>query len=282
MLTFIDPYTDFGFKKLFGEEKNKKLLISFLNDVLGDKETIVDLTFKNSEKLPDSSQQRKAVFDIFCTNDNDEHFVVEMQKAKQNYFKDRSIYYTTFPIQEQAKKGNWNFKLKAVYCIGILDFTFNPHNKDPQVIHTVQLKNQNNQVFYDKLKYIYIEMPNFNKTLEQLDSHFDRWLYFLKNLSSLEDIPELFLGDIIYQGFETARIAALDKEEQAHYQRSLKEYRDLFNVIETSKQEGLDEAQKRISLELLRSGLLTHQQIAKTTQLTIEQVVQLSKNLDDS
>jgi predicted transposase/invertase (TIGR01784 family) len=241
MEVFINPYTDFGFKKIFGEEQNKELLISFLNDVLGGTEKIVDLTFHNTEHLPDGGRQRKAVFDIYCTNDKQEHFIVELQKAKQNYFKDRTVFYSTFPIQQQAQKGEWDFKLKAVYCIGLLDFVFSEHKTLKEVIHTVQLKNQHHQVFYDKLKFVYIEMPHFNKSLEQLESHCDRWLYFIKNLAELEHIPALFNYDIIYQGFETARIAALDQKERKHYESSLKEYRDLYSVMKTAKQEGFDE-----------------------------------------
>ncbi|MFT4925996.1 MAG: putative transposase/invertase (TIGR01784 family), partial [Phenylobacterium sp.] len=101
MEVFINPYTDYGFKKLFGEEKNKPLLISFLNDLLGGKEQVTDLTFQNTEHLPDGGvKQRKAVFDIYCTNAKGEHFIVELQKAKQNYFKDRTVFYSTFPIQQ--------------------------------------------------------------------------------------------------------------------------------------------------------------------------------------
>ena len=85
-------------------------------------------------------------------------------------------------LKQQAKKGVWDFKLKAVYCIGILDFVFSEHKDLKDVIHTVQLKNQHNHLFYDKLKFIYIEMPHFDKTLEQLEYHCDRWLYFIKNL----------------------------------------------------------------------------------------------------
>ena len=279
MDVFINPYTDYGFKKLFGEEKNKHLLISFLNDLLGGQEHITDLTFKNTEHLPDISAQRKAVFDIYCTNDKDEHFIVEMQKAKQNYFKDRSVFYSTFPIQAQAKKGDWDFKLKAVYCIGILDFTFNSHKENSEVIHTVQLKDQNHQLFYDKLKYIYVEMPRFEKTLEQLESHQDRWLYFIKNLADLQHIPDLFIGDIIYKGFETARIAALDDVEQQVYQASLKEYRDMFSVVKTAKQEGDSERGEICALHFLRCGLGTDQQIAEGTGLTVEQIAALRLGL---
>ncbi len=122
---YISPFTDFRFKKLFGTEPNKDLLIDFLNTLLG-KEIgqIVNLTYLPKEQLPAIADDRKAIFDIYCENETGEKFIVEIQKAKQNYFKERSIYYSIFPIQQQAEKGNWNFKLKAVYTIGILDFVF--------------------------------------------------------------------------------------------------------------------------------------------------------------
>ena len=285
---FINPYIDFGFKKLFGEEKNKHLLISFLNDLLGETEQIVDLSFKNTEHLPDGGVSRKAIFDVYCVNEKDEHFIVELQKAKQNYFKDRTVYYATFPIQQQAKKGDWDFKLKAVYCIGILDFVFREDKASMDVIHTVQLKDQHNQLFYDKLKFIYVEMPKFSKSLAQLESHCDRWLYFIKNLASLEDIPELFKDDIIYQGFETARIAALDHQEREYYQSSLKEYRDLYSVMKTAREEGRKEGRKEAreqnkeatAVNLIRMGVLSDQQMADAVGLSVEKVRLLRESFE--
>lgn len=155
------------FKKIFGEEASKPQLIDFLNALLPQENQIVELSFKNSEFLGRTELDRKAVYDIYCENDKGEKFIVELQKAKQNYFRDRTIYYSTFPIQEQAEKGEWNYRLKAVYCIGILDFTFDDYEAEPEkseVVHTVKLKNQHGKVFYDKLTYIYLEMPNFKKT----------------------------------------------------------------------------------------------------------------------
>ncbi|VFN01732.1 MAG: conserved hypothetical protein (putative transposase or invertase) [Candidatus Kentron sp. G] len=105
MARYLNPYTDFGFKKLFGEEANKDLLIDFLNQLLPSRHKIVELRFRNTEQLPDIASERKAIFDILCTSANGEQFIVEMQKAKLRYFTDRSLFYVTFPIQEQAKKG---------------------------------------------------------------------------------------------------------------------------------------------------------------------------------
>ena len=121
--TYINPFTDFGFKKIFGEEASKPHLIDFLNSLLPSNNQIKDLTFKNLEQLSRGDYDRKAVYDIYCQGLNGEYFIVELQKLKQNFFKDRTLFYATFPIQEQAKKGDWDYKLEAVYCIGVLGFT---------------------------------------------------------------------------------------------------------------------------------------------------------------
>lgn len=160
---FINPYTDYGFKKLFGEEASKPFLIDFLNSLLPEYHQIADLTLKNSEQMGLTDFDRKAIYDIYCQNEKGEKFIVELQRAKQTYFKDRTLYYSTFPISEQAEQGNWNYQLKAVYCISILDFLFDEHKDDKEVIYTIQLKDQNNAVFYDKFTLIYLQMPNLSK-----------------------------------------------------------------------------------------------------------------------
>jgi len=115
---YINPFTDFGFKTLFGEEPNKDLLLDFLNELLKDEQgTIKEITYLKNEKLGASQVDRKAVFDLYCTNERDEKFIVELQKTEQKYFKDRTVYYSTFPITEQAKKGEWDYELKTVYMI---------------------------------------------------------------------------------------------------------------------------------------------------------------------
>ncbi|MGB0560630.1 MAG: Rpn family recombination-promoting nuclease/putative transposase, partial [Spirulinaceae cyanobacterium] len=174
---YINLLTDFGFKRVFGSEANKQLAIAFLNTLLPEQHQIQDLTFKNPENWGSTIRDRKAVFDVYCQDQAGQRFIVEIQKARQDYFKDRSVYYATFPIQEQAQKGPWNFKLDAVYTVGVLDFVFADHKDDAELIHTVQLKDQNCQVFYDKLHFIYIELPKFKKTLPELATPLDKWLF---------------------------------------------------------------------------------------------------------
>ena len=119
---YINLLTDFGFKRLFGSEPHKALLIDFLNSILPSYHTVADISYKSNENVGNTALDRKAIFDLYCESEAGEKFIVEIQKAKQNYFKDRSVYYATFPIQEQALQGEWNYKLSSVYTIGILDF----------------------------------------------------------------------------------------------------------------------------------------------------------------
>lgn len=247
---YLNPYTDFGFKKLFGEEASKPLLIDFLNSMLPEHHQIADLNFKNNEQLGINDDDRKAVYDVYCESITGEKFIVELQRVKQRYFKERTLFYTTFPIREQAKKGNgWNYKLDAIYCISILDFTFDDTDytlaESKEVVHTVQLKNQNNRVFYDKLTFIYLEMPNFNKKEHELITQLDKWLYFIKNLDELQSIPLIFKDSIVFHdAFIRAEVANLNDADHYTYMHSLKTYWDFMSALDTYVAEG-----KRIGLE---------------------------------
>ncbi len=157
---YVNPYTDFGFKKLFGTEINKDLLISFINSLLHGREVVKDLTYLNTEHLGTSEADRRAVFDVYCENEKGEKILVEMQRGEQQFFKDRTLFYTTFPIREQQVIKDWDYQLKSIYIIGILNFTFDKDNDD-YYHHEVQLlDNQTKEVFYDKLTFIYLECPS--------------------------------------------------------------------------------------------------------------------------
>jgi predicted transposase/invertase (TIGR01784 family) len=274
---YINPFTDFGFKKIFGEEASKPLLLDFLNAILPNQDKIVDLTFKNTEQLGQTIADRKAIYDIYCENSKGEKFIVELQKAKQNYFKDRTIYYSTFPIQEQAEKGEWNYRLNPVYCIGILDFTFDDYEKDSEkneVFHQIKLKNQNGKVFYDKLNYIYLEMPNFVQKEEELQTRLDQWLYFIKHLEDFQVIPNIFKDEVFSQAFEKAEIAKYSQSELDNYENSLKSYRDLKGVIDTAFDDGKLEGKLEIAKSLKLLGIEINV-ISKSTGLSIEEIEKL-------
>jgi len=282
---YISPFTDFGFKKLFGTEPNKDLLIDFLNELLRqDEGKIKDLTYLSNEQLGRRAYERKAIFDIYCENEKGEKFIVELQKAKQNYFKDRSIYYSTFPIQQQAEKGKWDFELKAVYTIGILDFIFDENKNNKNVFHhEVQLfDKQTQKIFYDKLTYIYLEMPKFTKTEEELETHFEKWLYVLKNLEDLREKPKKLQEKIFQKLFDQAAIANYSDDEYAEYEESLKVYRDLKNTMDTAfyegKTEGKAEGKRENSIKIatnMKSAGYTNSDISTMTGLSVNAIKEL-------
>lgn len=275
---YINPFTGFGFKKLFGSEPNKNLLIDFLNQVLPGRHRIKDLTYARTEQLGNTETDRKAIFDLYCIGANGERFIVEMQKAKQNFFKDRSVYYSSFPIQEQAKKGDWNYQLAAVYMVGILDFTFSDDLAEQEVRHEVHLKDQNCQIFYDKLTYIYLEMPKFKKTEADLKSNFDKWMYVLQQLPNLQNRPKALQERVFQQLFEAAEIAKFTPDEKNKYEESLKYYRDLKNVVDASfdegKAEGKAEGKEEIARQMKAEGEPV-EKIVRFTGLTAEQIGRL-------
>ena len=281
MAKYINPFTDFGFKKIFGEEASKPLLIDFLNSLLPESDQIVDLNFKNTEQLGLTDNDRKAIYDIYCENEKGEKFIVELQKAKQNYFKERTIYYSTFPIREQAEKGEWNYDLKSIYCIGILDFTFDDYETEPEkseVVHTIKLKNQNGKVFYDKLTYIYLEMPNVKLLEQDLQTRLDKWLFFIKNLEDFQSMPTIFSDEIFAKAFEKAELAKFGSLERDKYETSLKNYRDLKSVIDTAfddgKLEGKLEARIESAKQLKALGV-SIEIIMKSTNLSKTEIENL-------
>jgi len=282
---YVNPFTDFGFKRLFGEEANKDLLIDFLNTLLEGKEVIKDLTFKKNEQLGKTEYDRKAIFDLYCDNEKGEKFIVELQKAKHNYFKDRALYYSTFPIQEQAEKGDkWNYKQKAVYLVAILDFIFEEDKNDKNKYkYEVKLSDiETNKVFYDKLTFIYLKMPKYTKTEEELETHFYKWLYVLRNLNKLERLPEKTKESIFEKFFEVAKIAKFTPTEQDEYHESLKNYWDLNGVIDTARGDGWkggkEEGRKEEKIETARKMKnkgISIEDISEITGLTVHEVEKL-------
>ena len=281
---YVNFYTDFAFKKLFGTEINKDLLISFLNALLQGREEIKDISYLNTEHLGLGTQEydRRAVFDVYCTNERGEYFLVEMQKGEQQFFKDRSVYYASFALREQAPRGDWDYGLKAIYTIGILNFCFS--TSSPSYYHEVKLmETDTKEVFYDKLTLIYLEMPKFTKTESELETLFDKWLYAIRNLASLMERPRALQEKIFQHLFEAAEIAKFDRKERYEYEESLKNLRDWYSVMKTAElkglakghAEGLEESARHIALNLKRMGMPLAD-IVKATGLSESQIEALS------
>jgi hypothetical protein len=237
---YINPYTDFGFKKLFGTEMNKDLLISFLNALLeGSEKEIEDVQYLNSENLGDGYGDRRSVFDVYCLAKDGSRFIVEMQKAEQAFFKDRSVYYATTPIRQQAPKGEWDYRLDDVYTVGILNFEF-PHGEYPSdsYRHEIKLKDvEDNHVFYDKLTFIYLEKL-----------------------------------------FEQAEIARYSESERRQYEESKKVFWDNYSVLKTAERKGEIrgvQKEKMDTIHRLEAMGLSVEQIAQGVDMNVEDVKKL-------
>jgi predicted transposase/invertase (TIGR01784 family) len=286
---FLNPFTDFGFKKIFGQESSKLCLLDFLNSFLPQKHQIASFVYSKNELLANNPSERKAVIDIYCTAKNGEHIIIELQKSKQTHFVDRALYYSSFLLNEQGRKGDWNYELKPVYTVCILEFEPNFCKKNKtRVVYTSKLKDDDNEEISDKLMFIYIALPKFRKKLEEIESNQDKWLYLFKNLADLKDMPKIYEANQAFnQAFDTAKIAQYSDEEMRIYRDDLKTHWDLHSVLDTAKEEGKIEGLKEGMEKGMEKGMeqkaietargmkadkLPLEVIAKYTGLSIEQI----------
>jgi len=293
---YINPYTDYGFKYLFGTEPNKDLTLHLVNALLQGREVIKSLTLLPTEQLGDTEEDRRSVFDVYCENEKGDKIIIEMQKVEQQWFKDRSVYYSSFPIRSQGEKGKWLFGLKAVYTIGILNFVFDEDKDDENYYHhIVQLMDtKKKEVFYDKLTYIYLEMPKFKKAEDELVGLTDKWLYALKNLPRLLERPKALQERIFSKFFEVAEVAALSKEEYAKYWESEKVFYDNQGAFMTADQKGYNRGvaegeakgraegeakgraeEKKENAHRMKADGMATDLISKYTGLSVEEIEQL-------
>ena len=274
---YISLLTDFGFKRIFGTKPNKDLLIDFLNSLFNGEQVVKDVTFLNSEYVGDVHTDRKAIFDVYCENEKGEKFIVEMQNAYQTYFKDRSLYYATFPIREQAQKGEgWNYKLKHVYVVALLNYDMSdPAFSDDTINHDIGLLDkQTHRVFNDKLTFKYVEISKFNKRIEELKTNYDKWLFVLQNLSRLDRQPEYLQTAVFNRLFAEAEIAKFTRAELREYEDSLKAYRDIKNSLDSAEEKGERKKAIEIAKNLLEMGM-SIDNIMKATGLSQEEIAKL-------
>jgi len=301
MSRYIDPTTDFGFKKLFGKEATKDIVMCFITDVLELQTPLRDLRFLDKEQLPEIIEYRGGVYDLFCTDRKGNHFIVEMQKSPIAYIKDRMMYYSTFPIAEQAPKGEvlrvaepveaygkkakkvpWDFRLDAVYCIAILGYAL---DGSATAVNYNSVRNDElpHPLFYDKLQFVTVELPLFDESKPEysLDKHLNKWLYFLNYLTDFDRVPDIFKGDEIFEkAFHLAEIANLTPTELSQYRRSLKYLWDDYARLTTAEQKGEQKGILKGKLEVAQALLQKGSEpafVAEVTGLSMDQIQQLQK-----
>lgn len=270
---FMDPLSDFGFKKLFGSEVNKEILIAFLKVIFPEYE-IEDITYVTPEQMGVSPQDRKAIFDILCRCSDGKMFLVEMQKSGQRHFYERALFYTAYPLIAQGRKGMqdededdddnevnddekemgdrkekgnerekerrpWDFSLDGVFFLGIMNFVL---EKDDKIIHRYMLKEtETGQMMTDKLQFVFIELPKFRKTESELETMTDKWFFLLRNLPRLLDRPVALRDRIFSRIFDVVDFKSLDINDQLNYDFRMETWRDIELQRQYAREQGVEE-----------------------------------------
>ena len=238
MAKFINPFTDVGFKRIFGQEINKDLLIDFLNALLVGERQVKDIQFLDKELLPEYDKDRSLIYDIYCTDENGEQFIVEMQNREHVNFRERTLFYLSQAIARQGERGtDWKFSLTAVYGVFFLNFRLTdlPHKLRTDI---VLADRDTHELFTDKMRYIFLELPSFNKEENECENDFERWIYVLKNMETLQRLPFKARNAVFQRLEQIVDIAAMSKEDRMKYDESIKVYRDRLAIMEFERLKG--------------------------------------------
>ena len=241
MAKFINPFTDVGFKRIFGQEINKDLLIDFLNALLQGERQVQDIHFLDKELLPEFEKDRGLIYDIYCTDARGEQFIVEMQNKEHVNFRERTLYYLSQAVARQGERGaDWKFELKAVYGVFFLNFRL---TNLPRKLRTdiVLSDRDTHELFTDKMRFIFLELPSFTKEESECETDFERWIYVLKNMETLQRLPFKARNAVFQKLEQIVDIAAMSKEDRMKYDESIKVYRDQLAVMEFERQKGMAE-----------------------------------------
>ena len=282
---YIDILSDFGFKYIFGSEPNKDLLIHFLNEVFGGEKHINDIQYSKNEFHGETEQEGVVVFDLLCTGENDEKFLIEVQRANQKYFVKRSVSYVSRLISEQIPKGNrrnWQYDIKDVYFIAILENFSVEGNNNNLYLHTANLRYcENNKVYYNGIKFIFIELRNFAKDITELNSDLDNWLYVLKNMSRLDKMP-LYLKKSVFQKlFQISEYSNLPKEEKTMYNLNIRHKWDYNNTIQYAEEKGMEKGMEKIIGNMICKSQMTDAEIAEIAGVEISLVEDIRKHVQE-
>lgn len=291
---FIDPLEDLGYKRLFSAEQSKDITITFLNHVLKGKRELISLEFLKNEYPGETHEEGGVVIDMICKDQNGAFFLVEMQKSWQQNFKERSLFYASRLITEQAPHGNrkeWAYALKDVYVIALLEKSTIKAGNKGKWLHDIALCNTDTgKVFNERLHFTYIELLSFKKTENQLETDLEKWIYALKNLKHLKQAPAAFTEPQLLQFCEAARYINLTKEEKNMISAKTKARWDYYSAIDGAKilgreeGEALGEARGRangakekavqVAIKLKTEGFSINK-IAKLTELSITEIKDL-------
>ncbi|MBQ9395566.1 MAG: Rpn family recombination-promoting nuclease/putative transposase [Proteobacteria bacterium] len=287
MGTYINPFTDFGFKRLFGQKDSKVILIGFLNALFEGEFVVTDLVYRDKEQLRESPGERCVIYDIFCTTDKGEHFILEMQNKSQKHFEDRALYYVARGIVGQGISGDWNYDFNAVFGIYLMNFTekvlLDRFRNDFGLRNlSTDVSLEQAQVLTRKLRLVFLQLPLFNKTEAECKTDLDKWTYILKNMETLKTIPWQAEKDAFEAIAQIGSYEAMTEEERNRYDDALRIYRDSVAVYQRAYDDGVKKGERKgvrkgvrkVALELLKQGF-DNDMIAKSTELSEAEIEKL-------
>lgn len=281
---FLDPKNDVAFKKIFGTEKNKDILIHFLNDMLIFKEQkpIVDVSFLKTMQDPEISSKKTSVVDVLCTDQDKNTYVVEMQVASHKGFEKRAQYYAAKAYVSQMNRGGQYENLKEVIFLAIANFTMFPEKKSYKSDHVI-LDRDNHQHDLKDFSFTFLELEKFTKAKDQLVSMIEKWSYYFKHAQETtpEDL-EMVIGQdsVIKRAYEELDRFYWKEEELFAYEDALKKDMDyeasMDKKFDEGREQGKAEERLQIAQNMLKQGL-SIQNIASATGLKAEEVKRLKK-----
>ncbi|WP_254229368.1 Rpn family recombination-promoting nuclease/putative transposase [Wolbachia pipientis] len=280
---FLDPKNDIAFRRIFGTEKNKDILIHFLNDILGftGKSTIKDIEFLSTIQDPDIASKKQSIVDVLCRDENGLQVIVEMQVAKTKGFEKRAQYYAAKAYSRQADKGDQYHDLKEIIFIAIADCILFPDKSEYKSKHTIRDEDTNEHDLKD-FYFIFIELPKFPKTKEdQLSSIVEKWVYFFRyaDETSEEELERIIGSDlIIKRAYEELNRFNWSEKEFIAYEQEVKRIRDeqavLAQKLDDATEKGIQIGQERGRQEGREEGILIGEEKGK-----VEGKIGVAKNL---
>ena len=254
---YINPFTDWGFKKLFGQEVTKDILIAFLNGLLEGEHEIEDVCFLDKEQLGESKDMRGLIYDVYCRTKAGERIIVEMQNRDQTHFIDRTTFYMAKAITSQGQRGEWDYGLDAVYGVFFMNFRSRELSRECFRTDVMLMDRETGEVVSEKVRMIYLQLPCFRKTEEECETLFDRMMYTLKNMEILDKIPFMSQNEVFRKLAEIADVNSLTAEEHEKYDSSIKLLRDNIAVYQGAVQEGMEKGREEGRKEGVEEGKAT-------------------------
>lgn len=267
-MQFVDVKNDIAFRKIFGNEKKKVILISFLNAVLGleAQGRIKEVTLLNPFQLPRIAGEKSSIIDVKATDGKGATFIVEMQVAEPAGFDKRVLYYTSKDYAGQINIGEEYPKLRPVYFIGILDFKY--FSGQQYLSSHLIVDEETGECVFTDLKFRFIELPKFNKKVHELKNIIDKWTFFIKNADELEVMPDNVDDEGLKEAYTEAAQHNWTKEEYDAYIYSGMREQDERGRIQREKENQRDE----YILAMSSKGIALHL-IAEITQLPESEIL---------